>query len=289
MPSDTMSLVLTLGHVIEARVTRADGSPIEDASVEIWQPFPDFKRVDSTLTDEEGKAYLDWGYPGDYFILASKAAEITQSEFVQFSISKQAVASPNKFDLKCHGAPWYYTMTLTYDRAMTATKDQMAQIWEELKNIEASNPTLIFHNVEISGTDVIIDFELQAHSLLLIIALAVALLIKALPMIIIAIGIVATIYLVALRLTEAYKAPTPKKEFIAPDGTKFTDQASIASYLEGKGDPTPWLCAYEGCNLRFSTEAEKLTHINQYHKPAVFPWVSIAIVAAAAFVIIKIL
>jgi hypothetical protein len=292
LPSDTVLLVLTLTHVIEATVTRADGSPIKDASVEIWQPFPDFKMVALAKTDEEGKAWLDWAYPGEYFLLATKVIEGTQSEFVKFTVDEKGVASPSKFDLKCHGAPWFYRMTLTYDRSMTATDEQMVALWDGLKKMEISNPDLTFHNLTINGADVLIDFELKAHSLILTIAAAIALIIAAIGPHLVALGIAIAIVLIAIAIIEYYKPPAQKTKFVAPDGTEFPDQASLADYLISKADPHPWVCPYEGCNMRFSTEAEKLTHIQQFHVKE-WPLVQIAaivsLVLGGAYVLAKVL
>lgn len=258
-------------------VTLPDGTPVEGATVEIgsvlWELLP-LKFVTKLRTDGGGQVYVRGFLPGSYLIQAYKADDHVQATPGKVSIDVYGKATPDKLTMSVHAAPWHYTLKVRYPAVVGVLP---AAIMGKILDIEAKYPGTRFDEVRVSAEIVEIDYHITEESPFVITGSVIVAIFAGLAILIL-IGVVSWL------LIERYKPPTQKEEFPCPipgcDET-FPDQAGLANHLiEVHNDPHPWMCPYEGCNLRFATEEEKLAHMKTHEKK--LPLVQIAGILAAA-------
>lgn len=220
--------------------------------------------------------------PGSYLIQAYKESEHVQATPAQISIDFYEKATPDKLTMELHAAPWYYTLKVSYPAVVGVLP---ATIMAELIKIEGKYAGAYFEEVRVVDSSLEIDYRIVEESPLVITGAIIA-------AIFVGLGILVLLGVVSWLLYERYKPPTQKKKFPCPIpgcDQSFPDQAGLADHLTSvHKDPHPWMCAYEGCNLRFSTEAEKLAHMEQFHVKEL-PLVKIAAILGVAYVIGKVL
>ena len=271
-----ITIKLTARPQVRVAVTLPDGTPVEGATVEVgsvlWELLP-FKFVTRKTTDALGVADFSGLLPGGYLIQAYKEAEHVQATPRQLSINVYGKATPERLEMRAHAAPWYYTLKVTYPAVVGVLP---ATIMAELIKIEGKYAGTYFEEVRVVNSTVEIDYRIVEKSPFVLTGTIILAIFAGLAILIL-IGVVSWL------LIERYKPPKTKKEFPCPfSDASFPDQASLAAHLiDVHGDAHPWMCAYEGCNLRFATEAEKLAHMETHEKK--LPLVQItAIVSAAA-------
>lgn len=259
-------------------VTLPDGTPVEGATVEIgsvlWELLP-LKFVTKMRTDGAGQVYVRGMLPGGYLIQAYKEEESVQATPAQVSVDFYGKATPDKLKMALHAAPWYYTLKVKYPVVVGVLP---AAIMGKMLEVEAKYLGARFDEVRVVGETVEIDYHIDQASPLVLTGSMIVAIFAGLAFLIL-LGVVSWL------LFERYKPPTPKKKFPCPIpgcAKSFSDQAGLADHLiEVHNDAHPWMCAYEGCNLRFSTDAEKLAHMEQFHFKKL-PLTEIAGILAAA-------
>lgn len=268
---------------VAIRVTTPDGVPLPKSKVDVgsvlWE-FTPFRVVFTKETDEKGYVYLDGMLPGGYIVHAYDEGLEVQGTPASLNVDLFGKATPDNLTFKLHAAPWYYTLSVTYPAVIGVLA---AAVMGKMIEVEKQYFGAHFDAVRVEGDTVEIDFHSTVESPFV---LTTGILLA----IFIGLGILIILGVVAWILKETYIPPAQKgkDEFIAPDGTKFSDQESLADYLKTKKDPNPYMCAYRGCNLRFPTEAEKLEHMKTFHK-AEFPLTTIAIIAGIVITAIVVL
>jgi len=258
-------------------VTLPDGTPVEGATVEIgsviWELLP-LKFVTRLKTDVAGQAYVQGMLPGSYFIQAFKEAESVQATPTQVSVDLYGKATPDTFKMALHAAPWYYTLKVKFPVIVGVLP---ASIMGKMLEVEAKYLGTRFDEVRVIGETVEIDYHIDQESPLVLTGSVIVAIFAGL-------GLLILLGVVSWLLLERYKPPTPKKKFPCPIpgcDKSFPDQAGLATHLiDDHQNPYPWMCAYEGCSLRFSTEAEKLAHMEQFHFKKL-PLTQIAVIFAA--------
>lgn len=268
-------------------VTLPDGTPVEGATVEIgsvlWELLP-LKFVTKMRTDGAGQVYVRGMLPGGYLIQAYKEEESVQATPAQVSIDVYGKATPDTLKMALHAAPWYYTLKVKYPGVIGVLP---AAIMGKMLEVEAKYPGTNIDEVRVVGEAVEIDYHIDQESPLVLTGGVIV-------AIFVGLGLLILLGVVSWLLFERYKPPTPKKKFPCPIpgcDKSFPDQAGLATHLiDDHNDPHPWMCAYEGCSLRFSTEAEKIAHMEQFHFKKL-PLTKIASIvaafAAAAYVLGK--
>jgi len=261
------------------KVVSVDGVPIGGVKVDvgsiIWELTPLRLGLFTKTTDDNGLVSIDGLLPGGYLIHAYDESRHVQGTPGQTTVDLLGKASPDTLNLTLHAAPWYYTLKITYPAVIGIG---LAQIMSAMLDVEKAYMGAHFDEVRVIGETVEIDFHITEESPFVITpALVVA--------IFVGLGVLIVLGVVSWVLVERFIPPAQKDRFCV-DGVCFSDQAGLAQYLIGKGDPKPWMCAYVGCNLRFSTEGEKIAHMEQFHKVEEIPIIEIAAIVAAAIVVI---
>lgn len=259
-------------------VTLPDGTPVEGATVEIgsvlWELLP-LKFVTKLRTDGAGQTYVRGMLPGSYLIQAYKEDDHVQAAPEKVNIDVYGKATPDKLKMIIHAAPWFYTLKVKYPAVVGVLP---ATIMAELIKIEAKYPGTYFEEVRVVNSTVEIDYRIVEESPFVVTGSIIVAIFAGLAILIL-LGVVSWL------LYERYKPPKPKERFPCPIpgcDESFPDQAGLADHLTNvHTDAHPWMCVYEGCDLRFSTEAEKLAHMDQFHFKKL-PLVEIAGILAAA-------
>lgn len=266
------------------KVVTPAGVPVGGIKVDVgsvvWELTPLRLGLFTKTTDDNGLVYIDGMLPGGYLVHAYTEDLHVQGTPSQVSIDLLGKATPDTLTLTLHAAPWYYTLKVTYPTAIGVT---LANIMAAMLDVEKKYLGAHFDEVRVIGPTTEIDFHITEQSPLVITTALLVGIFAGLAILIIA-GVVGWI------LVERFVPPAEKKpgEFIAPDGTTYTDQEALATYLISKGDPDPYQCAYQGCNLRFATKAEKLSHMETFHKVEKIPIIEIAGIIAFGIVVISI-
>jgi len=158
-------------------------------------------------------------------------------------------------------------------------------IMGKMLEIEVTYLGAHFDEVRVVGATVEIDYHITEESPLVLTGSVIV-------AVFVGLGFLILLGVVSWILVARFKPPAQKKKFPCPIpgcDESFTDQAGLANHLiTVHDDPHPYMCAYEGCNLRFSTEAEKLTHMDQFHKK-VLPWTRLTAILGIAYVLGKVL
>lgn len=272
----TIKLMAEPQFVVE--VTLPDGTPVEGATVEIgsviWELLP-LKFVTKMKTDVSGQVYVQGMLPGSYLIQAYEVEESVQATPTQVSIDVYGKATPNTLKMALHAAPWHYTLKIKYPVVIGVLP---AAIMGKMLEVEAKYFGTRFDEVRVVRETVEIDYHIDQMSPLVLTGSVIVAIFAGL-------GILILLGVISWTLLERYKPPTPKKKFPCPIpgcDKSFPDQAGLATHLiDDHKDPHPWMCAYVGCSLRFSSEAEKIAHMEQFHFKKL-PLTQIAVIFAAA-------